>query len=69
MAPRLSNETKMHLSIILDETSIELFADDGLTVMTQVFFPIKPYNKIQIQTTEKVIFKRISFAGLKSIWP
>ncbi len=69
IAPRLSKETKNHLSIILDESSVELFADDGLTIMTEVFFPTKPYNKMQIQTSEKVTFKKIKFTALKSIWP
>lgn len=68
-APRLSKAVKTNLSIILDESSVELFADDGLTVMTEVFFPTKPYNKIQLHTTEKVEFKKITLTGLKSIWP
>ena len=67
-APRLTENTKMNLSIIMDVSSMELFADDGLTVMTEIFFPNKPFNQINIQTKDSVRFKKIEYASLKSIW-
>ena len=45
-APRFTEEKTIKGTVILDKTSIELFWDDGLTVMTEVFFPNAPYNKI-----------------------
>ena len=45
-APRFKEEKTIKGTVILDKTSIELFWDDGLTVMTEVFFPNAPYNKI-----------------------
>jgi fructan beta-fructosidase len=68
-APRITDIQKINLSIILDESSVELFADDGLTVMTEIFFPGKPYDQIYIQTNEEVLFKKIEYIQLKSIWP
>jgi fructan beta-fructosidase len=68
-APRLSNNPYTDISIILDESSMELFADDGLTVMTEIFFPQKPFDKLEIKTKEKVLFKKIRYSQLKSIWP
>jgi fructan beta-fructosidase len=58
----------MDVTIIFDNSSVELFADDGLTVMTEILFPGKPYSQIDIQTNESVLFKKIEFAKLKSIW-
>ena len=55
----------MNVSLVIDVSSVELFADDGLTVMTEIFFPYKPYNKLQLQSTEKVVFKKIEYAALK----
>lgn len=69
VAPRLTNTPGMKLSIILDESSAELFADDGLTVMTEIFFPATPYNQGHILTNEPVLFKKIIYTPLKSIWP
>ena len=45
-APRFANEKIIHGTMILDKTSIELFWDNGRTVMTEVFFPNAPFNKI-----------------------
>ena len=47
-APRFTSSAKMNLDIIIDKASIELFADNGLTVMTELFFSTKPYTTIEI---------------------
>ena len=49
----------MNISLILDESSAELFADDGLTVMTEIFFPETPYNQIHIKTSDGYYLKKI----------
>jgi fructan beta-fructosidase len=54
VAPRLSFAMNMDLSILLDKTSIELFADGGRTVMTALFFPTSPYTKWEIKSKEKM---------------
>jgi fructan beta-fructosidase len=69
LAPRLTAAGgKIELSIIVDESSVELFADDGLTVMTEIVFPSKPYDQLHIQTHETVVFKKLEYINLKSIW-
>jgi fructan beta-fructosidase len=67
-APRIAENKEMRLSIIVDESSIELFADGGLSVMTSVFFPEKPYDKIEISAPGKILFNNITYTSLKSIW-
>ncbi len=47
--PRLAKNNKLNFTIIVDVASVELFADDGLTVMTGIFFPNKTYNKVKIK--------------------
>ena len=54
VAPRLSFAINMDLSILLDKTSIELFADSGRTLMTALFFPTFPYTKWEIKSKEKI---------------
>ncbi len=66
-APRFVNAPQTNLSLIIDVSSVELFADDGLTVMTETFFPNKPYNHINIQANG-VHIKRAEYAKMKSIW-
>lgn len=54
VAPRLSYAMNMDLSILLDKTSIEFFADGGRTVMTALFFSTFPYTKWEITSKEKM---------------
>ena len=65
VAPRLSNATYMDLSILLDKTSIELFADGGRTVMTALFFPTFPYTKWEIKFKEKMAPDSIKLYSFK----
>ena len=64
VSPRLVNGYKMNLTLVMDVSSIELFADDGLTVMTEIVFPSKPYQQIQFSSpgasmVEKLTYSRI----------
>ena len=65
VAPRLSYAMKMDLSILLDKTSIELFADGGRTVMTALFFPTIPYTKWEIVSKEKMPSSAIKLYSIK----
>ena len=69
VAPRFTNNNKMNISLIIDVSSVELFADDGLTVMTEIFFPNKPYNQINIKSPDNIVIKKLEYIKLKSIWP
>jgi len=68
VAPRFTENEKMNVSLIMDVSSVELFADEGLTVMTSVFFPNKPYYKMDIQSAEGAVIKKLEFIRLSSIW-
>ena len=68
-APRLTNKTSLNISLVIDASSVEMFADDGLTVMTEIFFPTKPYSQIKIQSTDNLMIKKLEYIPLKSIWP
>jgi fructan beta-fructosidase len=45
VAPRLTKEKKLDLTLVVDVASIELFADQGLTTMTSIVFPSQPFDK------------------------
>jgi fructan beta-fructosidase len=69
VASRFTNNNKMNISLIIDVSSVELFADDGLTVMTEILFPNEPYNQIHIESSDNIVIKKIEYINLKSIWP
>jgi levanase/fructan beta-fructosidase len=42
----------------MDKTSIEVFYNEGETVMTELFFPNKPFETLSIHTSdEKLLVK------------
>ena len=65
VAPRVSNTKNMDLSILLDKTSVELFADGGRTVMTSLFFSTFPYTKWEITSKEKMPSSSIKLYSIK----
>jgi fructan beta-fructosidase len=67
-APRFSTSPKMNLTLIIDDASVELFADDGLSVMTSIFFPNEPYSNISIQSPDHFKIKKLEYHRMKSIW-
>ena len=44
-APRISNSKDLEAVLIIDKTSIEMFFDNGKTVMTEIFFPNQPWTE------------------------
>ena len=66
-APRLSSAQNLDLTLVLDVASIELFADKGLTVMTQIFFPDTPYSQIALTTPNNYTIKQIAYSKLRPI--
>jgi fructan beta-fructosidase len=59
-APRIANNKRINLQVILDKASIELFADNGLTVMTDIFFPSAPYTAITVDSKNNQLFDKAS---------
>ncbi|MDD7887695.1 glycoside hydrolase family 32 protein [Flavivirga sp. 57AJ16] len=49
-ASRTSTNKNLSGTIILDKTSIELFFDNGETVMTEIFFPNSPFDKLSMES-------------------
>ncbi len=65
IAPRLSTYSNMDLSILLDKTSIELFADGGRTVMTALFFPTHPFTNWMLHSKASVSPKSMKVYSFK----
>ncbi|MWV26446.1 glycoside hydrolase family 32 protein [Aurantiacibacter rhizosphaerae] len=49
-APRLREDKSARVRLFVDNASVELFPDDGATVMTEIFFPSEPFTSISLQT-------------------
>jgi fructan beta-fructosidase len=64
-APRLISTKTSDITLVIDASSVEVFADKGLSVMTAIFFPDKPYNHIGITKNSLISGELIP---LRSIW-
>lgn len=51
-APRLSNAKNLKVKIVLDKTSIEIFYDNGVSVMTEIFFLNEPFQSFSASGKE-----------------
>lgn len=47
-APRFSNKETIKMRLFIDASSVELFADDGATVMSELFFASKPFSEVKL---------------------
>ncbi|MHA4843839.1 glycoside hydrolase family 32 protein [Flavitalea antarctica] len=54
VATRNSRDQKIKFHLFIDHSSVELFADDGTTVMTALFFPDEVYKKMVIAAKETI---------------
>lgn len=66
VAPRLAQDQKLVMNVIIDDASVELFADEGLTVMSAIYFPNASFTDIEIESDFNLKF--ISHRELNSIW-
>jgi fructan beta-fructosidase len=67
-APRLTKSALSDIQLLVDASSVELFADNGLTNMTAVFFPKSGFDHLQIKNKNGMIIKNLDIIPLKSIW-
>ncbi|WP_026769570.1 glycoside hydrolase family 32 protein [Asinibacterium sp. OR53] len=67
-APRFSQAAGIKLDFVVDRSSVELFADGGLSVMTEIFFPHQPYHRLAVKASKDLIIKKLVHTPLKSTW-
>jgi fructan beta-fructosidase len=65
-APRLASGGTVRLSLWVDASSAELFADDGLTVMTTVYFPRKPFREAVIGSPDRMKIRKLIWSSLQT---
>lgn len=69
LAPRPSKDKTVRLHLFFDAASAELFADNGETVMTEIFFPAEDFDRVKLFAEggkARLINGRVH--QLKSIW-
>jgi fructan beta-fructosidase len=68
-APRISKNEKIKFELVIDASSVEVFFDDGLSVLTSIFFPEENFTHLKISNAEKSIkIDSLEIKQLSSIW-
>ena len=68
IAPRIETNEKMDMELVIDNASIEMFADNGLSVMTSIFFPKNNFTDISLNSSSGFKIDSLEFIRMKSIW-
>jgi fructan beta-fructosidase len=66
-APRISKSQEIKLSLVADVASVELFADNGLSVMTDIFFPDEIMNNLKVLSPKTRSLKDVRVMAIQSI--
>ncbi len=68
-APRISSADKINFTVVIDVASVELFFDNGVTVMTGIFFPKSNLDKVKMySTTGTISVDSLQVKEIKRIW-
>lgn len=68
-APRASKSNKLTMHLFIDHSSVELFADDGRVVMTDIFFPTEKFTGLRLyQLNGKAKLTAGILYDLRSVW-
>lgn len=68
-AGRIARDNQIDFVIVTDVSSIEVFYDDGLTVMTCTFFPDEPMTKMMISSEGKPVdASAVTVSPLAPVW-
>ena len=62
------NLNKVNLRVLLDRTTIEVFADDGFSVLSKYAISDLKDNQISVCSDDELLFDRFEVHKLKSIW-
>ncbi|WP_028296231.1 glycoside hydrolase family 32 protein [Olivibacter sitiensis] len=65
-APRIA-KGKLSLRLLVDVNSVELFADGGLSVLSNLFFPSEVLDGLRIAAPEQLTLKNLKYQGINSI--
>lgn len=68
-APRIRTGKLLKMRLFVDKSSVELFADDGSVVMTDIFFPEEDFTTFSIVQSKAAKNFRVGKShSLRSIW-
>lgn len=65
---RISTHGAMDITLLIDDASVEFFADKGTNTLTSIFFPNEKYSAVKIEGGNQCRIDSLALTPLKSIW-
>ena len=66
LTPRLATTPGAGMTLFFDATSVELFADGGLSVATELFFPSQPFTTLKLESATGMKLQTLAYSPLSS---
>lgn len=66
--PYMPSEKEVEVKIIIDQSSVEVFIDQGKYVFTNQIFPKQVYTKLRISSSQAANVTNVLIHNVKSIW-
>ena len=63
-APRLATTPGADLTLLFDASSVELFADQGLTVMSELFFPSEVMSTLKLKSDSVFAVQELAYTNM-----
>ena len=60
---------RVTLRVLFDRTTLEVFANDGETVISERVYPTSPFERIEVLAGRGGIVGGIGVWELRSVWP
>ena len=64
VTPRLATAPAAEVTLFFDATSVELFADGGLSVASELFFPSQPFTTVKLEAAEGMTVRELSYSKM-----
>ncbi|OUJ72329.1 glycoside hydrolase family 32 protein [Hymenobacter crusticola] len=64
VAPRLATTSGTDLTLFFDASSVELFADQGLTVMSELFFPSEVLSTLKLKSDSAFAVQELAYSSM-----
>jgi fructan beta-fructosidase len=69
LAPRIGNDKVLRMRLFLDAASVEMFADNGATALSDIFFPNEDFQRITLYAEKCAVkFNGGKVYALRRIW-
>ncbi|ARU26687.1 glycoside hydrolase family 32 protein [Cellvibrio sp. PSBB006] len=68
LAPLVDDVGMFTMDFFVDESSIEIFVNNGQTVFTSLLFPESPYQRVLLETDDTVLLKSAVGYGIEPLW-